>query len=75
MNVYQFEFPQNSYTTTVGGTLASGIQASGYAQMQTLQVYQQMVTYKWNNAATGTNDANWAAMNKPNMAKVVNAKI
>ncbi len=31
-------------------------------------------TYKWNNAATGTNDANWAAMNKPNVAKVVNAK-
>lgn len=32
-------------------------------------------TYKWNNAATGTNDANWAAMNKPNMAKVVNANM
>ncbi|MBO8512216.1 hypothetical protein INO64_13850, partial [Staphylococcus aureus] len=34
VNVYQFEFPQTTYTTTVGGTLASGTQASGYAQMQ-----------------------------------------
>lgn len=42
VNVYQFEFPQTSYTTTVGGTLASGTQASGYAHMQMLQVYQQM---------------------------------
>ncbi|MBR8892655.1 hyperosmolarity resistance protein Ebh, partial [Staphylococcus aureus] len=75
VNVYQFEFPQNSYTTTVGGTLASGIQASGYAQMQNATgLPTDGFTYKWNNAATGTNDANWAAMNKPNMAKVVNAK-
>nr|MBO8492345.1 hypothetical protein [Staphylococcus aureus] len=34
VNVYQFEFPQTSYTTTVGGTLASGTQASGYAHIQ-----------------------------------------
>ncbi len=34
VNVYQFEFPQTTYTTTVGGTLASGTQASGYAHMQ-----------------------------------------
>lgn len=34
VNVYQFEFPQTSYTTTVGGTLANGTQASGYAHMQ-----------------------------------------
>lgn len=75
VNVYQFEFPQNSYTTTVGGTLASGTQASGYAQMQNATgLPTDGFTYKWNNAATGTNDANWAAMNKPNVAKVVNAK-
>lgn len=43
VNVYQFEFPQTSYTTTVGGTLASGTQASGYAHIQNmLLVYQQM---------------------------------
>ncbi|MBR9084578.1 hyperosmolarity resistance protein Ebh [Staphylococcus aureus] len=75
VNVYQFEFPQTTYTTTVGGTLASGTQASGYAQMQNATgLPTDGFTYKWNNAATGTNDANWAAMNKPNMAKVVNAK-
>ncbi len=75
VNVYQFEFPQTSYTTTVGGTLASGTQASGYAHMQNANgLPTDGFTYKWNNAATGTNDANWAAMNKPNAAKVVNAK-
>ncbi|WP_430373953.1 hyperosmolarity resistance protein Ebh, partial [Staphylococcus aureus] len=75
VNVYQFEFPQTTYTTTVGGTLASGTQASGYAHMQNANgLPTDGFTYKWNNAATGTNDANWAAMNKPNMAKVVNAK-
>lgn len=75
VNVYQFEFPQTSYTTTVGGTLASGTQASGYAHMQNATgLPTDGFTYKWNNAATGTNDANWAAMNKPNVAKVVNAK-
>ncbi len=75
VNVYQFEFTQTSYTTTVGGTLASGTQASGYAHMQNANgLPTDGFTYKWNNAATGTNDANWAAMNKPNAAKVVNAK-
>lgn len=75
LNVYQFEFPQTTYTTTVGGTLASGTQASGYAQMKNATgLPTDGFTYKWNNAATGTNDANWAAMNKPNVAKVVNAK-
>lgn len=75
VNVYQFEFPQTTYTTTVGGTLASGTQASGYAHMQNATgLPTDGFTYKWNNAATGTNDANWAAMNKPNAAKVVNAK-
>lgn len=75
VNVYQFEFPQTTYTTTVGGTLASGTQASGYAHMQNANgLPTDGFTYKWNNAATGTNDANWAAMNKPNAAKVVNAK-
>lgn len=75
VNVYQFEFPQTTYTTTVGGTLASGTQASGYAHMQNANgLPTDGFTYKWNNAATGTNDANWAAMNKPNVAKVVNAK-
>ncbi|MBR9268722.1 hyperosmolarity resistance protein Ebh, partial [Staphylococcus aureus] len=75
LNVYQFEFPQTIYTTTVGGTLASGTQASGYAQMQNATgLPTDGFTYKWNNAATGTNDANWAAMNKPNAAKVINAK-
>lgn len=75
VNVYQFEFPQTTYTTTVGGTLASGTQASGYAHMQNATgIPTDGFTYKWNNAATGTNDANWAAMNKPNAAKVVNAK-
>ncbi|SUK03503.1 extracellular matrix binding protein [Staphylococcus aureus] len=75
VNVYQFEFPQTSYTTTVGGTLANGTQASGYAHMQNANgLPTDGFTYKWNNAATGTNDANWAAMNKPNAAKVVNAK-
>lgn len=75
VNVYQFEFPQASYTTTVGGTLASGTQASGYAHMQNANgLPTDGFTYKWNNAATGTNDSNWAAMNKPNAAKVVNAK-
>lgn len=75
VNVYQFELPQTTYTTTVGGTLASGTQASGYAQMQNATgLPTDGFTYKWNNTATGTNDANWAAMNKPNVAKVVNAK-
>ncbi|HDK7683561.1 TPA: hyperosmolarity resistance protein Ebh [Staphylococcus aureus] len=75
VNVYQFEFPQTSYTTTVGGTLASGTQASGYAHIQNANgLPTDGFTYKWNNAATGTNDANWAAMNKPNAAKVINAK-
>ncbi len=75
VNVYQFEFPQTTYTTTVGGTLASGTQASGYAHMQNATgLPTDGFTYKWNNAATGTNDANWAATNKPNAAKVVNAK-
>ncbi|MCQ1451990.1 hyperosmolarity resistance protein Ebh, partial [Staphylococcus aureus] len=75
VNVYQFEFPQTSYTTTVGGTLASGTQASGYAHIQNATgLPTDGFTYKWNNAATGTNDANWAAMNKPNTAQVINAK-
>ncbi|WP_133308017.1 hyperosmolarity resistance protein Ebh, partial [Staphylococcus aureus] len=75
VNVYQFEFPQTSYTTTVGGTLASGTQASGYAHMQNASgLPTDGFTYKWNRDTTGTNDANWAAMNKPNVAKVVNAK-
>lgn len=75
VNVYQFEFPQTSYTTTVGGTLASGTQASGYAHIQNANgLPTDGFTYKCNNAATGTNDANWAAMNKPNAAKVINAK-
>ncbi|HDD6776176.1 TPA: hyperosmolarity resistance protein Ebh, partial [Staphylococcus aureus] len=75
VNVYQFEFPQTTYTTTVGGTLPSGTQASSYAQMQNATgLPTDGFTYKWNNAATGTNDANWTAMNKPNVAKVVNAK-
>ena len=70
MNVYQFEFPQTSYTTTVGGTLASGTQASGYAHIQNATgLPTDGFTYKWNNAATGTNDANWAAMNKPILHK------
>ncbi|MEJ7528074.1 hypothetical protein, partial [Staphylococcus lugdunensis] len=30
-------------------------------------------TYRWNKTATGTNNASWSAMNKPNAAKVVNA--
>ncbi|NFZ28802.1 hyperosmolarity resistance protein Ebh, partial [Staphylococcus aureus] len=75
LNVYQFEFPQTTYTTTVGGTLASGTQASGYAQMQNATgLPTDGFTYKWNRDTTGTNDANWSAMNKPNVAKVVNAK-
>lgn len=75
VNVYQFEFPQTTYTTTVGGTLASGTQASGYAQMQNATgLPTDGFTYKWNRDTTGTNDANWSAMNKPNVAKVVNAK-
>lgn len=75
LNVYQFEFPQTTYTTTVGGTLASGTQASGYAQMQNATgLPTDGFTYKWNRDTTGTNDANWAAMNKPNTAQVVNAK-
>ncbi|HEK6720248.1 TPA: hyperosmolarity resistance protein Ebh, partial [Staphylococcus aureus] len=75
VNVYQFEFPQTTYTTTVGGTLASGTQASGYAHIQNANgLPTDGFTYKWNNAATGTNDVNWAAMNKPNTAQVVNAK-
>ncbi|EGS81877.1 putative CRISPR-associated protein Csc2 [Staphylococcus aureus subsp. aureus 21235] len=75
VNVYQFEFPQTTYTTTVGGTLASGTQASGYAHMQNANgLPTDGFTYKWNRDTTGTNDANWAAMNKPNAAKVVNAK-
>ncbi|NFX73851.1 hyperosmolarity resistance protein Ebh, partial [Staphylococcus aureus] len=75
VNVYQFEFPQTSYTTTVGGTLASGTQASGYAHIQNATgLPTDGFTYKWNNAATGTNDANWAAMNKLNTAQVINAK-
>lgn len=75
VNVYQFEFPQTFYTTTVGGTLASGTQASGYAHIQNATgLPTDGFTYKWNNAATGTNDANWAAMNKPNTAQVINAK-
>lgn len=75
VNVYQFEFPQTSYTTTVGGTLASGTQASGYAHIQNATgLPTDGFTYKWNNAATGTNDTNWAAMNKPNTAQVINAK-
>lgn len=75
VNVYQFEFPQTSYTTTVGGTLASGTQASGYAHIQNANgLPTDGFTYKWNRDTTGTNDANWAAMNKPNAAKVINAK-
>ncbi|WJC50228.1 hyperosmolarity resistance protein Ebh [Staphylococcus aureus] len=75
VNVYQFEFPQTTYTTTVGGTLASGTQASGYAHMQNATgLPTDGFTYKWNRDTTGTNDANWSAMNKPNVAKVVNAK-
>ncbi|HEA4002097.1 TPA: hyperosmolarity resistance protein Ebh, partial [Staphylococcus aureus] len=75
VNVYQFEFPQTTYTTTVGGTLASGTQASGYAHMQNASgLPTDGFTYKWNRDTTGTNDANWAAMNKPNTAQVVNAK-
>lgn len=75
VNVYQFEFPQTTYTTTVGGTLASGTQASGYAHIQNANgLPTDGFTYKWNRDTTGTNDANWAAMNKPNAAKVVNAK-
>ncbi|MFH6264628.1 hyperosmolarity resistance protein Ebh [Staphylococcus aureus] len=75
VNVYQFEFPQTTYTTTVGGTLASGTQASGYAHMQNATgLPTDGFTYKWNRDTTGTNDANWAAMNKPNTAQVVNAK-
>lgn len=75
VNVYQFEFPQTSYTTTVGGTLASGTQASGYAHIQNANgLPTDGFTYKWNRDTTGTNDANWSAMNKPNVAKVVNAK-
>lgn len=75
VNVYQFEFPQTTYTTTVGGTLASGTQASGYAHMQNATgLPTDGFTYKWNRDTTGTNDANWSAMNKPNVAKFVNAK-
>lgn len=51
VNVYQFEFPQTSYTTTVGGTLASGTQASGYAHIQNATgLPTDGFTYKWNNA-------------------------
>ncbi|WP_251358909.1 hypothetical protein, partial [Staphylococcus aureus] len=58
-----------------GGTLASGTQASGYAHMQNATgLPTDGFTYKWNRDTTGTNDANWSAMNKPNVAKVVNAK-
>ncbi|MGT2357348.1 hypothetical protein ACVPOS_11870 [Staphylococcus aureus] len=74
MNVYQFEFPQTTYTTTVGGTLASDL-TLGYAHMQNAYgLPTDGFTYKWNRDTTGTNDANWAAMNKPNTAQVVNAK-
>lgn len=75
VNVYQFDFPQSTYTTTVGGTLPSGTQASSYSHIENATgLPTDGFTYKWNNAATGTNDANWAAMNKPNTAQVVNAK-
>ncbi len=70
VNVYQFEFPQTTYTTTVGGTLQAN-EASGYAHMQNATgLPADGFTYKWNRDTTGTNDANWSAMNKPNVAKV-----
>lgn len=75
VNVYQFDFPQNTYTTTVGGTLANGTQVSNYIHIENSNgLPTDGFTYKWNRDTTGTNDANWTAMNKPNVAKVVNAK-
>lgn len=75
VNVYQFDFPQNTYTTTVGGTLANGTQVSNYIHIENPNgLPTDGFTYKWNRDTTGTNDANWTAMNKPNVAKVVNAK-
>lgn len=72
--VYQFDFPQSEYTTTIGTTLASGIDASQYAHNENGDgLPTDGFTYRWNKTATGTNNASWAAMNKPNAAKVVNA--
>ncbi|WP_424842390.1 hyperosmolarity resistance protein Ebh [Staphylococcus pasteuri] len=72
--VYQFDFPQSEYTTTLGTTFASGIDASQYAHNENGDgLPTDGFTYRWNKTATGTNNASWSAMNKPNAAKVVNA--
>lgn len=72
--VYQFDFPQSEYTTTIGTTFASGIDASQYAHNENGDgLPTDGFTYRWNKTATGTNNASWAAMNKPNTAKIVNA--
>ncbi|WP_435056198.1 hyperosmolarity resistance protein Ebh [Staphylococcus pasteuri] len=72
--VYQFDFPQSEYTTTIGTTFASGIDASQYAHNENGDgLPTDGFTYRWNKTATGTNNASWSAMNKPNAAKVVNA--
>ncbi|WP_460996344.1 hypothetical protein, partial [Staphylococcus aureus] len=73
--VYQFAFPHTTYTLTVGCTLASGTKASGYAHIKNAtDLPTDEFTYKWNRDSTGRNDAKWSAMNKPNVARVVNAK-
>ncbi|WP_415918637.1 hyperosmolarity resistance protein Ebh [Staphylococcus warneri] len=74
LNVYQFDFAHNEYTTTVGTTFQEGIAASGYMHLQNSNgLPTDGFQYKWNRSTTGTNNSNWDAMNKPNSAQVVNA--
>ncbi len=72
VNVYQLIFLKILYNNS-WWHLASGTQVSGYARAKRSGLPTDGFT-SWNRDTTGTNDANWAAMNKPNTAQVVNAK-
>ncbi len=75
LNVYQFDFSPNEYTTTIGTTFARGIEASQYQHIVNNNgLPTEGFTYHWNQATTGTNGESWEALNKPNSAQVLNAK-
>ena len=75
LNVYQFNFSPNEYTTTIGTTFARGIEASQYQHIvNNSGLPTEGFTYRWNQATTGTNGESWNALNKPSSAQVLNAK-